>query len=53
MDIVLSASALLLLSPLFAVIALLVVLDSRGPVFFRADRVGFRVGPCGCSSSAR
>jgi len=45
MDIALSASALLLLSPLFAVIALLVVLDSRGPVFFRADRVGFRGRP--------
>ena len=45
MDIALSASALLLLSPLFAAIALLVVLDSRGPVFFRADRVGFRGRP--------
>ena len=45
MDIALSALALLLLSPLFAVIALLVVLDSRGPVFFRADRVGFRGRP--------
>jgi len=45
MDIALSASALLLLSPLFAVIALLVVLDSRGPVFFRADPVGFRGRP--------
>ena len=45
MDIALSALALLLLSPLFAVIALLVVLDSRGPVFFRANRVGFRGRP--------
>jgi len=45
MDIAVSALALLLLSPLFAVIALLVVLDSRGPVFFRADRVGFRGRP--------
>jgi lipopolysaccharide/colanic/teichoic acid biosynthesis glycosyltransferase len=45
MDIALSALALLLLSPLFAVIALLVVLDSPGPVFFRADRVGFRGRP--------
>jgi lipopolysaccharide/colanic/teichoic acid biosynthesis glycosyltransferase len=45
MDIALSTLALLLLSPLFAVIALLVVLDSPGPVFFRADRVGFRGRP--------
>jgi lipopolysaccharide/colanic/teichoic acid biosynthesis glycosyltransferase len=45
MDIALSALALLLLSPLFAMIALLVVLDSPGPVFFRADRVGFRGRP--------
>src|SRR5690349_19986548 len=45
MDIALSALALLLLSPLFAVIALLVVLDSPGPVIFRADRVGFRGRP--------
>ena len=45
MDITVSAFALLLLWPLFAVIAVLVVLDSRGPVFFRADRVGFRGRP--------
>ena len=44
-DIALSASALFFLSPLFGVIALLVVLDSRGPVFFRAERVGFRGRP--------
>jgi lipopolysaccharide/colanic/teichoic acid biosynthesis glycosyltransferase len=44
-DVAVSAPALLLLSPLFGVIALLVVLDSPGSVFFRADRVGFRGRP--------
>ncbi len=31
---------LFVLSPLFALLALLIKLDSRGPVFFRQDRVG-------------
>jgi lipopolysaccharide/colanic/teichoic acid biosynthesis glycosyltransferase len=44
-DIAASALGLVVLSPLFLVIALLVVLDSRGPVFFRADRVGYRGRP--------
>jgi lipopolysaccharide/colanic/teichoic acid biosynthesis glycosyltransferase len=37
--------ALVVLSPLLAAIALAVVLDSPGPVFYRADRVGFRGEP--------
>ncbi len=40
MDIVLSALALLLLSPLMAAIALVVKLTSPGPVFFRQERCG-------------
>jgi lipopolysaccharide/colanic/teichoic acid biosynthesis glycosyltransferase len=44
-DVVVAASALVVLSPLFGVIALLVVLDSPGPVFYRADRVGYRGRP--------
>jgi lipopolysaccharide/colanic/teichoic acid biosynthesis glycosyltransferase len=44
-DIVVSALGLVILSPLFGVVALLVVLDSPGPVFFRAERVGFRGRP--------
>jgi lipopolysaccharide/colanic/teichoic acid biosynthesis glycosyltransferase len=44
-DIAVSALGLVILSPLFLMIALLVVLDSPGPVFFRADRVGFRGRP--------
>jgi len=40
-DIVLAGLALILLSPLFAIIALAVKLDSPGPVLFRQRRVGF------------
>ena len=40
MDIVLSGIALSVLSPLFAVVAFIVKLDSKGPVFYRAVRVG-------------
>jgi exopolysaccharide biosynthesis polyprenyl glycosylphosphotransferase len=41
MDIVASASLLSLLSPLLALVAVAIRLDSRGPVFFVQDRVGF------------
>ncbi|HEX9274588.1 MAG TPA: sugar transferase [Candidatus Binatia bacterium] len=40
-DIVGSAALLVALAPLFAVIALLIRLDSPGPVFFAQERVGF------------
>jgi exopolysaccharide biosynthesis polyprenyl glycosylphosphotransferase len=40
-DIVGSAALLLALAPLFAVVALLIRLDSPGPVFFTQERVGF------------
>jgi lipopolysaccharide/colanic/teichoic acid biosynthesis glycosyltransferase len=39
-DIILSSMALILLSPLFAVVAILIKLDSKGPVFYRGIRVG-------------
>jgi lipopolysaccharide/colanic/teichoic acid biosynthesis glycosyltransferase len=39
-DIVGSASALILLSPAFAVLAILIKLTSKGPVFFRQQRLG-------------
>ena len=40
-DKVLSALLLILLGPLMAIIALLIKLDSRGPVFFVQERFGF------------
>jgi lipopolysaccharide/colanic/teichoic acid biosynthesis glycosyltransferase len=40
MDICLSSIALVLSAPLFAVIAALIKLGSKGPVFFRQERVG-------------
>ena len=40
MDILLSTLGLLLLTPLFLVVAVLIKLDSRGSVFFREPRVG-------------
>ena len=40
MDIFVSLLALLVLSPVFLVIGLLIKLDSHGPVFFRQPRIG-------------
>jgi len=39
-DIFCSGFGIVLLSPLFFLIALLIKLDSRGPIFFRQERVG-------------
>ena len=39
-DIVAAAAGLILLSPLFAIIAVLIKWDSAGPVFFRQSRIG-------------
>lgn len=39
-DLAVSVPALVLLSPFMALIALAVTLDSRGPVFYRQERVG-------------
>lgn len=40
MDIVFSLAGLLALSPVFAVIAILVRKDSKGPIFYRQERIG-------------
>ncbi len=40
LDVVLSASAILVLWPLFVVIAIWIRLDSEGPVLFRQTRIG-------------
>ena len=39
-DIVLSCSGVLLLSPLFVVVAVWIVIDNPGPIFYRQMRVG-------------
>lgn len=39
-DIVMSGLGLLILSPLFLILAIWIKLDSKGPVFFRQSRVG-------------
>ena len=44
-DIVASATALVLLSPLLVAVAILVRVTSRGPVFFRQERVGLHGRP--------
>jgi lipopolysaccharide/colanic/teichoic acid biosynthesis glycosyltransferase len=44
-DITVAAVTLVVLSPLFVIIAVLVVVDSPGSVFYRAQRVGFRGAP--------
>jgi exopolysaccharide biosynthesis polyprenyl glycosylphosphotransferase len=40
LDVLLSALALIVLVPMLAVIALVIRLDSRGPILYRASRVG-------------
>ena len=42
LDVIVAAAALLLLAPLMGIIALLIKLDSAGPVFYRATRIGYR-----------
>lgn len=44
-DIAVSLFALTLLAPFLAVIALLIVLKDRGPVFYRQERIGLRGKP--------
>ncbi len=45
MDLVLAAAGLVALAPLFALVALLIKLDSPGPVFYRQTRLGLRSQP--------
>ncbi len=45
LDISAAAAALVLLAPLYALIALVIRLDSPGPVFFRQVRAGYRGRP--------
>ncbi len=45
MDIFVSSAALILLSPLYALIALAIKIDSKGPVFYRQERIGYHQHP--------
>lgn len=44
-DVLVSATFLILLAPLFVLVALAIKLESRGPVFFRQTRVGLNGRP--------
>ncbi len=44
-DIFFSSIGLVLLLPLFAVVAILIKIDSKGPVFFRQERIGRNFNP--------
>ena len=39
-DVIASGLGLIVLSPLFLILAIWIKLDSEGPVFYKADRVG-------------
>jgi len=45
LDVILAVTSLILLSPLFVGLALLIKLDSNGPVFFRQERIGRGLRP--------
>ncbi len=40
LDIIASFFGIILLSPIFSIVALLIIVDNKGPVFFRQERVG-------------
>lgn len=44
-DIVFSFIALILISPIIAVLAIFIKLDSKGPVFFKQERIGYHHKP--------
>nr|WP_261379561.1 sugar transferase [Rhodococcus rhodochrous] len=46
-DLVFASAALVALAPVFAVVALLIKLEDRGPVFYKAERIGLDGEPFG------
>lgn len=44
-DILVSSVSLIVLSPLFAILAILIKHDSKGPVFYQQERIGYRHRP--------
>lgn len=49
-DILASILGLILLSPIFLIISILIKLDSKGPIFFSQERVGFKEKNLICTS---
>ena len=45
LDIILSLIGIILVLPVFPIVALLIKLDSKGPVFYPVDRVGKGMKP--------
>lgn len=48
LDIWISASVMAILAPILAVIAIAIKFDSRGPVFYRSERIGMKGRVFGC-----
>ncbi|MCD2119643.1 sugar transferase, partial [Rhodococcus pyridinivorans] len=46
-DLAFASAALVVLAPVFAVVALLIKLEDRGPVFYKAERIGLDGEPFG------
>ncbi|WP_254072930.1 sugar transferase [Rhodococcus rhodochrous] len=46
-DLVFAGAALVALAPVFAVVALLIKLEDRGPIFYKAERIGIDGTPFG------
>jgi len=44
-DVVVSSLALILLAPVFAVFSILIKRDSKGPIFYRQERIGYHKKP--------
>lgn len=44
-DIIFSLFALILVSPIIAVLAILIKIDSKGPIFFKQERIGYHRKP--------
>ncbi|MFD6855990.1 sugar transferase [Rhodococcus sp. NPDC060090] len=46
-DLAFSIAALLILTPVFGVVALAIKLDNKGPIFYRSERIGLDAKPFG------
>ncbi|MGO7165301.1 sugar transferase, partial [Rhizobium johnstonii] len=48
LDLVIAVTALILLSPLLLIVAMIVKMSDRGPVFYSHTRIGVGGAPFGC-----